>query len=547
MRDRAPSLALLTLAVLPVFWIATRADDEADRVEADVRLLKESGLSAERNVLVRFFQLRTLSDADRAEVPKLIERLGDDKFDEREAAQAALLARGPSIRDALDKQRDHADVEVARRCRELVDRIDHGPGVDLTNAAVRQFTRVPGNDAVPLLLDYLPYAEDPAVVEEVLAGLVRAVKPPVPDVLTKALTSDKAERRAAAAFVLGRSDTDAVLPLLADKAVEVRYRAAQALLAAKEPKAVAALIDLLPAAPPAMLAVVEGTLFNLAGSDAPQVSTGTGSDDDRKRSRDGWAAWWKANEGKVDLARANRPVEFLGLNVLPEMHANKVWECGRDGKPLWELAGLHCPIDAQVLPGGRLLVAELNGHRVTERDRTGKIFWEHKVNTPIACQRLPNGATWISTNNRFFTVDRAGKETQAYTAENGFFIHSAYRMPNGHVAIVSMAGEIREIGTTGQAVRTIPLQHQGGWSGISVAPNGNYLVANNTAGVVQEFTPDGKLVWEYKGPSSCYATRLPGGNTLVVHNGTGMVEVDRAGKAVWEVKATTSLWRGHRR
>src|SRR5439155_21190535 len=146
----------------------------------------------------------------------------------------------------------------------------------------------------------------------------------------------------------------------------------------------------------------------------------------------------------------------------------------------------------------------------------GKIFWEYKVNTPIACQRLANGMTWISTNHRFFLVTADGKEQPVYTPENGFFIHSAYRMRNGNVAVVSMAGEIREISPAGQVIRALPLAVQGSWSGISVTANGRYLVVNNGQGVVQEIDHAGKVVWEYRQPGACYATRLPGGTTLVV-------------------------------
>lgn len=551
MRNRAPFLALV---LLPLLCLRPYAEEpQAEQVERDRLLLRENGLSGERIVLRQFFQFRTLTEADRKSLPKYIGQLGHDGFEEREAAQAALLARGPAVRELLEKHRNHPDVEVSRRCRELLDRLDNGPGIELTRAAVRLWTQQDDPQTLPVLLDFLPFAEDPLVVDEVLDGLVQAVKTPVPESLVKELNSPRSERRAAAAYVLGRMKQEnvreKVLPLLADRAIEVRFRAAQALLVAKEPKAVTAMIELISPAPMPMLGTVETILFNLAGNDAPQVSSGTGTEADRKQCQAGWAMWWKDNQGKVDLARALKPAEYLGISVIPEMHANKVWECGRDGKPLWELAGLHCPIDAHVLPGQRVLVAELNGNRVTERDRTGKIFWEHKVSTPIACQRLPNGMTWISTNNRFFTVDSAGKELNAYTPENGFFIHSAYRMRNGNVAIVSMAGEIREISPAGKVVRSIPLKVQGSWSGISVTPAGNYLVANLGNNLLQEITPEGKVIWEYNNPGVCYATRLPSGNTLIVNNNgnQGLVEVDRAGKTVWERKVETSLWRGHRR
>src|SRR5262249_23126987 len=142
----------------------------------------------------------------------------------------------------------------------------------------------------------------------------------------------------------------------------------------------------------------------------------------------------------------------------------------------WELAtDLQCPIDAQVLPGGRLLVAEINGHRVTERDRTGKVLWEYKVQTPIACQRLPNGNTFVSTNHVASVVTPAGKVVFSYQAENGFFIHSIQRLANGHLACISMGGVVREVDAAGKVVRDIPLNEGGGWSGIEGLPGNRYL------------------------------------------------------------------------
>ena len=42
-----------------------------------------------------------------------------------------------------------------------------------------------------------------------------------------------------------------------------------------------------------------------------------------------------------------------------------------DGTVRWEMKGLNTPCDVQLLPGGRLLVAEYQAQRVTERDRDG--------------------------------------------------------------------------------------------------------------------------------------------------------------------------------
>ena len=295
---------------------------------------------------------------------------------------------------------------------------------------------------------------------------------------------------------------------------------------------------------------MEELLSRLGGEsppDAPSTDTAVG----RKKCRDAWEQWWKDKGPALDLAKALEAQPFYGLNVVPEMHANKVWECGKDGKPLWTIANLDCPIDAQVLSGGRVLVAELaHGGRVTERSRDGKVLWEYKIDTPIYCQRLPNGNTFVATNQRYCIVTRDGKEVMSYEPpeKQQFFMHSVQRLRNGHVVVVSMAGQIRELDAAGKEVRTINLDRQGSWNGITGTSKGTYLVSNGSGtGVVQEIDTTGKKIWEYKIPGACYASRLPNGNTLVVSNASGLTEVDRDGKTVWSQNVSSSLWRGHRR
>src|SRR5205823_1366834 len=161
--------------------------------------------------------------------------------------------------------------------------------------------------------------------------------------------------------------------------------------AGREKSAVPALIDLIAEAPAGIRWQVEDLLARIAGGDVPEHAGAENDEATRKKWRDAWKEWWARRGRAVDLAKLEERPPYLNLTLVPEMHANKVWELGPDGKVRWELAGdLRCPIDAQALPGGRVLVAELNGGRVTERDLKGHVLWQYAVNTPIAVQRLPN-------------------------------------------------------------------------------------------------------------------------------------------------------------
>jgi hypothetical protein len=545
-------LCIVTLLSLIVLTAGLPAADNPESLAEDQQVLKEAGVGTDVPSLQAFFRQRIPTEADRKHLAALVTQLGSTDFEEREKASQTLAARGapavPYLRAALG----NADAEIVRRARHCLEQIASGPGSALPMAAARLLARAQPAGAVALLLDYLPHVEEEAVQSEVLSALMTLTQQggkPDP-VLREALRDAQTIRRSAAAYVLGHSGEPtiraAVRALLADPEVRVRFQAAQGLLEGNDRQAVPALIALVRDGPVEMSWQAESLLFQLGGERLPLLPSGDGPAE-RNQRKEAWTKWWQEQGDKIDLTLVNNQPRFLGLTLVPEMHASKVWECGRDGKPLWQVDGLACPIDAQVLPGGRLLVAELNGHKVTERDRKGRILWEKAVPTPIACQRLANGHTFIGTNHRVFIVTRDGKEVWSYTPEMGFFIHSVQRMSNGHVVCVSMDGVLREIDTSSKVVRSLSLPIRGGWAGVESAPGARYLAVNITEGKVLEIDAAGKVVWEHVLANACYASRLPNGNTLVVSNSKGLVEVDRSGKTVWEKAMPTAVWRAHRR
>ena len=80
--------------------------------------------------------------------------------------------------------------------------------------------------------------------------------------------------------------------------------------------------------------------------------------------------------------------------------------------------------------------------------------------------------------------------------------------------------------------------------------NGNLLVGCTLGNKVVEFSPDdGKVVWKVDNikvggliKDACGVQRLENGNTIIAsyragRNGPKMIEVDAAGKVVWEFKS----------
>ena len=185
-----------------------------------------------------------------------------------------------------------------------------------------------------------------------------------------------------------------------------------------------------------------------------------------------------------------------------------------DGKPLWTYPA--ATRDGFVLPNGNLLLTlsknkDYPGGAVVEVTRENKVVFEYKgtqseVNT---AQLLPNGnimLTEAGAKPRLLEVDRTGKVVVEFSLQ--------CQNTNAHMES-RMARKLA---------------------------NGNYLVPQLLDKVVREYTPEGKIVWEFKTPDEpkdawpFTAIRLPDGHTLVnlTHSNT-VVEVDAAAKTVWQL------------
>src|SRR5262249_9212699 len=122
---------------------------------------------------------------------------------------------------------------------------------------------------------------------------------------------------------------------------------------------------------------VEDVLCQLIGDGKAPATLAGGDAAHRLKCRDAWERWWQANAAKVDLARLTQGEPIKWFTIVVEVDGinagngnnGRVWECGPDGKQRWEWLNVSGPVDVQVLPGGRYLLAEYYASRVTERDR----------------------------------------------------------------------------------------------------------------------------------------------------------------------------------
>ncbi len=487
---------------------------------------------------------RTLSNPEQENVKTWIRKLGDKSFSVREQAVSELVARGTMILPLLREALKDADLEVSRRAQRCVKRIEQEPANRLPAAAVRLLALRKPAGAIESLLAYLPFAEEETLVDEVqsaMAWLARKDGKPDP-ALVEALDNARPGVRKAAAAALakggGPEARPAVRKLFADKDMTVRLRTALA-LAPHDAEAIPVLIELIAHAQGEQSGQAHDFLCQLAGDKAPPHPEDTA--EARKKCSADWTAWWKENSSKIDLTKLTSPQShLLGFTVICEANTGQVVEIGRDGKPRWSFGGVLFPVDAWVLPGNRVLVAECNGAKVTERDLKGKILWQRAGlnGSPVNVQRLANGHTFIATNVNLLEVDRNGKDILMLPNIPGN-VTAAYKAKNGHIIVLTQNGQCLRLDASGKQLKAFNSNRAGGWtSGLDLLPNGRILITQPNRNKVAEVDPDGKVIHEFDALNVTTATALPNGNILAASSNTRQVlEIDRRGRTVWTYQA----------
>ncbi len=506
------------------------------------------------SALLAAFRRRTLSPAQEQQVTALIEKLGHESFEVRQRAGAELIEVGvlalPLLREAVRG----TDLERARRAEECLREIAERGGKSLPGAAARLLAlrRPPG--ALETLLDFLPFADNEGMSAEAHKALANlAVRDGrLEPALTRALEDRMPLRRVAAAEAILESaaleQRAAVRKLMWDADQRVRLRVALALAYKRDRSAIPVLIDSLAEEPSEWTGEVEGLLYHLAGDNPPKLESAEGTAG-RRKQRDSWVGWWKEAGSKIDLMVLDQPPRPLGLTLLVEGSDNgKVLELDREGKQRWLIAGLQFPMDAQVLLGNRVLIAEYRANRVTERDFKGNILW-HKdglEGNPMNVQRLANGNTFIATTTELLEVDRSGRTVWSHSYQG---LQGAYRSRDGTNWCLDRFGRCVQLSAAGKVLKTFQSgRNQNYLGGIDVAVNGRLLIAQPNANQVVEMDTSGKILWQARAPGISTASHLTNGHVLVANYENNQVtELDRTGKIVWEHRAGMQVYRARRR
>jgi HEAT repeat protein len=543
MRIRA-FFALALVGGLIGSTILAATEPDPDRA-ADEKALKDAGLASDGASLLKFFRTRTLTDAEHDKLRDAVRLLGDDDFETREKATAQLKAGGKAVLPFLRPAVRDSDPEIAYRAKKCVAELEETPELSMLGAAARMLAIHRPKGTIETLLAFTPMIDDEYVREAIFQTLTRiGLKDGKADAaIVDAARNSQPARREAAAHVLsraGKNHRELLQKLLDDVDAHVRLRAASGLICGRDKDGVPVLLALLTDGPRETAWQAEDLLGRLAGSKSPAVALGFGNEASRKNCRNEWEKWWVHNSATLDMSQLEAGETSLGLNVVCDCdvegnyRVGSVWECAADGKPRWQIKGVKNPADVQLLPGGRLLVAECQGFTVTERDREGKVLWSHAVdNYPVSCERLPNGNTFIATYTELLEVTRDGEKVYSHKTTASIFC--AKKLRNGNILYAHGHGQIVELGSNFKDVRSITLGGMSAWSSVEPLPNGRYLVSQYNKNQIVEVDEHGRTQWECAVQTPAWCTRLPNGNTLVASTeGHRIIEFDRAGKEVWQ-------------
>jgi peptidyl-prolyl cis-trans isomerase B (cyclophilin B) len=284
---------------------------QTDAVKADEETLRAAGLATDDAALLDFFRNKTLEDDDREKIAALIAKLGADDFGVREKASSELVKIGGKAVSLLRKAKDSGDVEVARRAKACLGKIEKQQEPALISAAARLLAARRPVAAAQTLLKFAPFADNRDVLESVrdaLAALAVRDSKPEP-VLTEALVSKQPLERGLAGEALVRAGQAKAVPTVrellddADRLVIMRVGLA---FADKNDKSVMPrLIELLADLPRDQSQAIEDLLQRIAVENSPSIPSG---DDPatRKKCRDAWSEWWIKHGGEIDLAKIPR-------------------------------------------------------------------------------------------------------------------------------------------------------------------------------------------------------------------------------------------------
>src|SRR5207302_4548092 len=136
--------------------------------EDEAKILHAANVATDNESLLTYLKARTLDDDSRQQVQKLILELDSDKYAVRQKATTELKQLGRPALPYLKKTMKNSALEVVERAKECVQAISARTASEPVAEVVRLLALREAPGAAEALFNYLPFADEPALEEEIL-------------------------------------------------------------------------------------------------------------------------------------------------------------------------------------------------------------------------------------------------------------------------------------------------------------------------------------------------------------------------------------------
>ncbi len=195
----------------------------------------------------------------------------------------------------------------------------------------------------------------------------------------------------------------------------------------------------------------------------------------------------------------------------------------------------------------RLLLCDYP-QRIIEVSKDGKLVWEHQTpSAMVMCEALANGDILYAYGGSPTGAQRVNRDHKVVWnyVSSSQQVMAVAATTNGNV-LLGEQGPCRALEVNGKGeivhavnLTTIEKEAHRQLRHLHQLADGHILACHEMEGAVREYSPDGKVVWEYTGVPTVYeALRLKNGNT-VISCGTQkrVIEVNHEKRIVWEFGA----------
>ena len=195
-------------------------------------------------------------------------------------------------------------------------------------------------------------------------------------------------------------------------------------------------------------------------------------------------------------------------------------------------------------PGRSFLCCDHNGGQVCVVSADGAVMWRMAARSPQDCWKLPNGNILFCHAGGAIEADKDQQIVWEYKSPPKTECHACQPLPDGNVMVVECGtSRIVEVDRKGTVAKEITLtttttEVHNQFRGARKLANGHYLVCFKGEHKVVELAGDGKVVREVPAPGDVHEALLLPDQHLLITCGDGhrVVEVDAAGKTVWELQ-----------